>query len=108
MKHLVVVSALLLASLGISSESDKSEFCPSVGQIRIIMRGEPNLYIYRAFNHEGKRFESTLYGGNRNNGPAPALGFSRAEYNEATKELTCTYTAYSLYGFPVLVNKGDY
>ena len=72
------------------------------------MRGEPNLYIYRAVNSEGKLFESSLYGGDRRNGPAPALGFSSAEYDEAAKELTCVYTAYSLYGFPVLVNKGDY
>lgn len=108
MTRLFIASALLFASLGISSESDKSEYCPSVGQVRIVTRGEPNLYIYRAFNDEGKRFESKLYGGNRNNGPAPALGFSSASYNEATKELTCVYTAYSLYGFPVLINKGDY
>lgn len=108
MTRLFVVLALLLASLGISSESDKSQYCPSVEEIRIVMRGEPNLYIYRGVNSEGKLFESSLYGGDRRNGPAPALGFAWAEYNEATKELTCTYTAYSRYGRPILVNKGDY
>jgi hypothetical protein len=108
MKRILVALATLATITAMAEGTDKSEYCPSVSQVRIIRRGEPNLYIYRAVNSEGKLFESALYGGNRNNGPAPALGLAGAEYNEATKELTCTYTAYSLYGRPVLVNKGDY
>lgn len=108
MTRLLFALTALATISAMAEETDKSPYCPSVSQVRIVRRGEPNLYIYRAVNSEGKLFESSLYGGNRNNGPAPALGFSSASYNEETKELTCVYTAYSLYGFPVLVNKGDY
>lgn len=102
------VMLFLVMANSILALNDKSSYCPKVERIEIIVTGEPNLYYYRAQNDDGKVFVSGEYGGNENNGPAPALNLLNASYDENTKTLSCTYYAYSTYGYPILVNQGDY
>lgn len=99
---------LFLMAHSILAFNDKSSYCPKVEQIYTIVIGEPNIYYYRAQNDDGKVFLSKTYGGNENNGPAPALNLLNASYDKDSKTLSCTYYAYSRYGYPILINKGDY
>lgn len=98
----------LVMANSILALNDKSSYCPKVEQIDTIVIGEPNIYYYRAQNDAGKVFLSGRYGGNEYNGPAPALNLLTSSYDENTKSLSCTYYAYSMYGYPILINQGDY
>ena len=99
---------LCLAISSSTTFAEKSEHCPTVEQIDIVNVREPNIYTYQAVNGDGKLFTSLEYGGNYNNGPAPALYLIDSSYEDSTKELTCIYFAYSTYGNPRLTNVGDY